>query len=149
MKVYIKNTQSDLPIQAKQVKLLVQSFLQNHKVFCSQITIHFVTDKKMCAIHGQFFNDPSSTDCMTFPLDHFSEENPNLGDIFVCPAVALDYSKQFNTDHYSEVSLYIVHGLLHILGYDDIEKEDRRIMRTMEKKELTRLSQLNLLLKPL
>lgn len=139
MKVYVKNSQKDLLIKTKQVKLLVHSFLVHHKIDYSEIAIHLVEDKKMRLIHQQFFNDPSPTDCMTFPVDPFDAEEAILGDIFVCPQVAVIYAKDKQIDPYKELSLYIVHGLLHLLGYDDIESKDRKVMRSLEKKELARL----------
>jgi probable rRNA maturation factor len=139
--VHVKNSQKDLKIKPQQIKRLVHSFLEFHQISYSEITIHLVTDKKMCRIHEDFFDDPSSTDCMTFPVDPIDTEDAVLGDIFVCPKVALEFDAP-----YKELSLYIIHGLLHILGYDDIDSEDRKRMRMAEKKEMTRLSKMKLLL---
>lgn len=128
---------------------MIRSLLQFHRIQEFEVTIHFVTDKKMRKIHEQFFDDPSPTDCMTFPIDPFDAEKPNLGDLFVCPFTALTYSKRHKKDPFIELSLYIVHCLLHILGYDDIESKNRKEMRMMEKKEMMRLSKADLLLKSL
>lgn len=141
MKVYVKNNQKDLPVSAKQVKLLVHAFLEYHKIDYSEVAIHLVSDKKMRLVHQQFFNDPSPTDCMTFPVDPVDAEDAVLGDILVCPNTAITYAEKNALDPYKELSLYIIHGLLHLLGYDDIEDKDRKVMKKMEKKELARFKE--------
>jgi len=141
VKIYIKNSQKDLRVQSSQIKRLVHSFLEFHQISYSEVTIHLVTDKKMRLVHEEFFDDPSPTDCMTFPVDPADSEDAVLGDIFVCPRVALAYPEP-----YKELSLYIIHGLLHILGYDDIDSKDRKRMRQAEKKEMARLFKMKLLL---
>jgi probable rRNA maturation factor len=57
-----------------------------------------------------------------------------LGDVFVCPKQALVYAEEHELDAYREVTLYTVHGLLHLLGYDDIDPKDRTVMRAKEQK---------------
>ena len=68
-----------------------------------------------------------------------------LGDIFVCPAAALRYDPK---DPYKETLLYLVHGVLHLLGYDDIEPAAKRKMRKMERKCMDHLKQLRLIITP-
>jgi probable rRNA maturation factor len=56
-----------------------------------------------------------------------------LGDIFVCPATAISYvSSHGSGEVYKETTLYVIHGLLHLLGYDDIEDKDIVEMREAE-----------------
>ncbi len=123
-KVTVFNRQKDLKISSAAVKKLVRALIEKMDVACEEIIVHFVSQKKICALHAQFFNDPSPTDCITFPMD-----KKLLGEIFVCPKAAIDYG----TEPYLETTLYIVHGLLHLLGYDDIDPKDRQKMRKKEK----------------
>ncbi len=95
-------------------------------ITCDELSIYFVTSPEISKLHKEFFNDPSPTDCISFPLD-----SSYLGDIFICPKAALDYDPK---NPYQEILLYLIHGLLHLLGYDDIEPLPRRKMRKMEKK---------------
>lgn len=76
--------------------------------------------RKISLLHKQFFNDPFVTDCITFPID-----SDYLGEIFICPQVAYDYNPK---KPYVETSLYIIHAILHLLGYDDLEESQRKIM---------------------
>lgn len=110
---------------------------------CSEVSIYFVTKEAIGQIHRQFFQDPSPTDCISFPLS-----GDHLGEILVCPAMAIQYAKKRKLDPYKEASLYIVHGLLHLLGYDDLEEKTRRTMRKKEKSCIRHLYEHRKLLSP-
>lgn len=143
MKVYTKNQQSDLPVSAKSIRLLVREVVAYEGRYYDEVTIHLVKTAKICALHNEFFNDPATTDCISFPMD-----DELMGDVFVCPETAIQYSRQNVKDVYEELSLYIVHGLLHLMGYDDLNPKDKRRMRTAEKRHLKHLMSLNLILSP-
>ncbi len=63
----------------------------------------------MARVHGDFLDDPTETDVITFPY----------GEILVCPAVAKARAAQLRLKLDDEVLLYALHGLLHLAGYDD------------------------------
>jgi probable rRNA maturation factor len=73
------------------------------------IEIILVERVVMARVHGDFLNDPTETDVITFPY----------GEILVCPAVAREQSPGHGLDVEQEVLLYALHGLLHLVGYDD------------------------------
>lgn len=104
------------------------------KVKSDEVIIHLVSKPQICKLHADFFNDPSPTDCISFPMDNElgKEGYRVLGEIFVCPAVALEYAEEHGKDPMDELKLYLVHGILHLLGYDDIKPKDRQKMRRME-----------------
>lgn len=140
MQISIINTQSDLKIPVRLIKRIVRSVISHEGRSCDEVAIHFITNEEMCALHAQFFDDPSPTDCISFPMD---SDNAHgycmLGEVFVCPAVAVSYAKKHNIVPFQELTLYIVHGLLHLMGYDDIEVGDRLAMRRAEKRHLKNL----------
>ena len=129
MIIKVFNRQKDLSIDKGSVKTLVDQVLTHLEIFSKEVAIYFVTPKKISELHGQFFQDPTPTDCISFPIDE-----THLGEVFVCPAVAIRYAAKNHLNPYEETSLYVIHGLLHLLGYDDLEPKARRIMRKMEKR---------------
>jgi probable rRNA maturation factor len=136
MNIHIFQNQS-IPIEAKSVEKLVADFTAFHGVRYDEASIHFVDTEAICALHAQFFNDPSTTDCISFPMDAADEPGFRvMGEVFVCPETARDYIKIHGGDIYREITLYVVHGLLHLIGYDDIEEQDRTSMRHEEAKYL-------------
>lgn len=128
MKVHIFNLQKDIPLKKRSIQRVIRSLLSFLKIECDEIAIYFVTAKKICQLHDEFFNDPSITDCISFPLD-----KSYLGEIFVCPKQALLYSEKRRIDPKEEVILYLIHGLLHLIGYDDLDPKSKKIMRRKEK----------------
>ena len=142
MKITVTNNQADLFLSPLKVRKIVRCILQDLlKIPCSEVAIHFVDKKEISKLHKKFFNDPTITDCITFPIDGPDEENGILGEVFVCPYVAIKYAKENNLDPYQETTLYIIHGLLHLLGFDDIKEKDRKVMRQQEKKLMDHLSE--------
>jgi probable rRNA maturation factor len=149
--IEIHNTQSLLDIDKNSLQNLVKTVLCEEKVRCDQISIHFVETKRISELHNEFFNDPSTTDCITFPIDDPSEVTDYLvlGEVFVCPETAINYCKDNSeTEPYEETSLYVVHGILHLLGYDDIDESDRVQMRAAETHHISILKEKDFLLKP-
>lgn len=150
MIINVIDEQSALAISIKQVKDLVQKVIESEEQTCDEVNIYFVDTPSICQLHEEFFSDPSPTDCISFPMDtHESEEEYCiLGEVFICPAIAIDYAAKNQGDAHKETSLYIVHGLLHLMGYDDIEEEDIAMMREAEERHMQNLQSLNLQLQP-
>lgn len=146
-KVTIYNSQKDLKITAASIKDVVRFVLDLYDVDCDEIAVHLVTEKKISDLHADFFNDPSATDCISFPYDQDSSSGYFfLGEVFVCPRTALNYVAKKKKEVYEEVTLYLVHGLLHLLGYDDINARERKIMKREEAQVMKKLQKKALLL---
>jgi len=134
--VNVHSRQSDLLIDHQSAIDLIESVLSFKGIQTDLVNLYFIDEKTTCEMHSEYFDDASITDCMTFPIDGLEPSETDthiLGDIFVCPKMALIYSKEHQSNPYDEVSLYIIHGLLHLLGFDDMTEEDSSIMRNQEK----------------
>lgn len=149
MIINVINEQNVVPVSTEAVQKIVYQVLKEENQSCDEASIFFVETNVICQLHDEFFDDPSPTDCISFPID--DEENFGyrlLGEIFVCPETALQYSKDNpGVDVGEETTLYIVHGLLHLLGYDDIEEEDIVSMRAAEARHMAKIKKLNVQLK--
>ena len=130
--VDIVNRQKEIDLDSffPLVPKLIAATLAVEKRQAEYIGVTFLSDRTMRRYHQKFFNDPSPTDCMSFPID---EGKDCLGDIFICPKVAQISAKKEKSSLEKELSLYIIHATLHLLGYDDIKKQDRQVMRRKEK----------------
>ena len=147
MDVNVFDVQSDLKIEEKSVKPVVESVLQIEIRTTDEVAVHFVSTEEICRLHEQFFGDPSPTDCISLPLDR-EEKTPyhTLGEIFICPNTALEYAKKHAIDRYEELTLYLVHGLLHLIGYDDVNDIDEVKMREAEARHMEVLGRQKLFL---
>lgn len=147
MKVSVFSSQKDLPINKVQVKKIAKEVVSFEGDPYDEVAIYFVDKPEICRLHDEYFNDPSPTDCISFPMNTDDKfEYRILGEVFVCPAVGLEYVDKQGGEYYDEVTLYIVHGLLHLLGYDDIERNDRIQMRLAEKRHIEHLQELGIML---
>jgi probable rRNA maturation factor len=148
--VNVLDQQTDLKISVDQVQRLVQQVIQTEGQTCDEVNIYFVDTATISQLHDQFFNDPSPTDCISFPIDEEQEEGQFrlLGEIFVCPATAIAYVAKYEGNVYEETSLYLVHGLLHLMGYDDLKEEDISLIRQAEERHMHNLQSLGLQLHP-
>jgi len=129
LKIHVSNSQKAIRLSSLSVRKAAEETLSFLGVDAKEVGLYFVTEKKICALHQEFFEDPTPTDCISFPLD-----DQHLGEIFVCPKVALTYACKTKGDPYEEILLYVVHGLLHLLGYDDQTVREKREMRKIEKR---------------
>lgn len=98
-----------------------------------ELSLAFLTDPALARIHADFLSDPSTTDVITF------EGNASLesaGEICVSVDTAATYATLHNRDFAEELTLYVVHGWLHLSGYDDLKPAKKRLMRGAEKRAM-------------
>lgn len=101
-----------------------------------EISLAFLTDATLAKLHGDFLGDPATTDVITF------EGNPALGlagEICVSADTAAAYAEKHRRDFSAELTLYVVHGWLHLAGYDDLVPARKRAMRRAEARALALL----------
>lgn len=94
-----------------------------------ELSIVFVTDDEIAQVHADFMNDPTPTDVITFPADEAME---SAGEIIVSVDHALSRSTELGIPFSRELSLYLIHGWLHLAGFDDRNDSDRQAMRQAE-----------------
>jgi probable rRNA maturation factor len=130
----------DLRIHAdvgkKHVNFLRGKILKAHRIVRSELahlSIALVDSAQMRTLHWQFFGDESVTDVMTFPIEK------GIGEIVICPAVAMRESKHRGTSVRNELLLYALHGMLHLCGFDDRTPAQHAKMHAKEDEILTRI----------
>jgi probable rRNA maturation factor len=101
-----------------------------------ELSIAFLTDPAIAKIHAAFMNDPAATDVITFEGDQAAGL---AGEICVSADTARAYAKKHQRDFPSELTLYVVHGWLHLAGYDDLQPAKKRRMRAAEKRAMALL----------
>jgi probable rRNA maturation factor len=105
----------------------------------AELGIVLVGAKEMASINEKFLGHEGPTDVITF--DYSEEQKSQLnGEVFVCVEVAEKQAKEFGTNPQSEIVRYIVHGILHLAGYDDLQPAARRKMKQHEGRLVRKLS---------
>jgi probable rRNA maturation factor len=84
----------------------------------------------------QFLGHDYPTDVLAFALEDDLENGLLEGNVLVCPDVAAERAPEFGWDAAEELLLYVIHGALHLVGYDDHSPEDAPTMRAKEREYL-------------
>ena len=99
------------------------------------LNVLLVDETEMTELHMKWMNEPGPTDVLSFPMDELkphSKEVGILGDIVLCPTIALVQAKEAGHDFDHELSILSIHGLLHIVGYDHATAEDEKAMFALQ-----------------
>lgn len=148
LSVSLFNRQDDMSIALNIIEEIANRIVEAEGQQADEAAVTFLSDKEMCDLHRIHFDDPSPTDCISFPMDDPDEEHYRvLGEVFICPQTALTYAQEHSVDPYRELTLYLVHGFLHLMGYDDIDEHDQLEMRTAEERHMKLLENAGLLLR--
>ena len=108
----------------------------------AELTLRFVNVEEITHLNTTYRKMNKATNVLAFPAtypDDVELEYPLLGDIIVCPAVLKQESLDLNKPLEAHWALIVMHGTLHLLGYDHIKDEDAEIMQSIETKLLTQL----------
>jgi len=100
------------------------------------LEINFISAKSILDINKTYLNHDYTTDIITFNYSEIVNELD--GEIFISIDDALSNSKKFNVSVSDELVRLVIHGILHLLGYDDIAHSDKKIMKRMENKLLSK-----------
>ena len=130
------NNESAIPVDESVIQRLVIFALdQMHVHPDADLAILFVDEAAMEQLHVQWMDEPGPTDVLSFPMDELrpgSDDNPTpaglLGDIVVCPQVAIAQAEAAGHSPLEEMLLLTTHGILHLLGFDHAEPEEEREM---------------------
>ena len=107
-----------------------------------ELSIAFMTDRALANLHDDFLQDPTTTDVITF---EGQVEWGVAGEICVSADTAAAYAKKHKRKFSEELTLYVVHGWLHLAGYDDLKPALKRVMRRAEARALKLLREEKLL----
>ena len=128
-----------LEFEGKRLKNFFEVIFSLHRHNSSGVlSVVFLEREHHSQIHGEFLNDFRPTDVITFPAD---ETNDMAGEICVSVDQAIEESNRLKVSLQEELSLYLIHGWLHLLGFDDIEDVDRKIMRREESRVMDLIRQ--------
>ena len=141
------NTKEDLDLEKisaraeKTIKevLRTEDFSEN-----VEVSLSIVDEDQIHKLNKEYRNVDRKTDVLSFPMDekaYDDEGNPIilLGDIVICLDVAKDQAIDFGHSFEREIMYLICHSTLHLLGYDHIEDEDKKVMRAKEKEIMKNL----------
>ena len=119
----------------------IKTSLNVDKIDCTniEVSVSFVTNDEIKFINSKFRNIDKETDVLSFPMEfEFKEEGmPNiLGDVIISTQQALEQAEEFGHSVNREILYLVCHSIFHLLGYDHIDENDKKIMRSKEKEAM-------------
>ncbi|MCD6050904.1 MAG: putative metal-dependent hydrolase [Verrucomicrobia bacterium] len=133
----LRNRQKTRAIDAKLLKTVTRALLADELALKAyQLGIHLVEPEEMAQVNWDYLQHEGSTDVITF--DYRSEVPPGegipelYGELYICVNDALKQAKEFKQHWTEELARYVVHGVLHLRGYDDLEPAKRKVMKKEE-----------------
>ena len=148
MRIEISNRQSLLEIDSSLISAAVTTVLNGESIDAAEIGIAIVGNAQIHETNRRFLNHDYATDVITFVMtdetDGFGfpdESSGNVlhGDIMVSAEYAIESAENYDWSPEDELLLYIVHGALHLSGYDDSTENERQEMREKESHYLSLL----------
>ena len=143
--IEIANNQECLTIDEDFVRAIVRQTLQTEQVSSATISVAIVDNAQIHELNRQYLNHDYETDVLSFLLEESSAETSNEktvtprgagktidGEVIVSSEMAIEMAADYSWDAIDELTLYIVHGVLHLCGYDDLTAEELPIMRARE-----------------
>lgn len=148
MKISVSNLQDAYPIKKNRVRDVVRDVMRREGAGIDvnvgvdvdvdvELSIAFVDKEEITRLNEKFLGHKGPTDVLSFPID--TNGGRLGGEVVVCPPVAVEFAAESKTDVEGEIMLYVVHGLLHLLGYTDSNGKSAKKMHRLEKEILTGL----------
>jgi len=141
-KITVRNLQRKVPMNVVDLEKFARKALElclrvprkkkTDLVQLPEISVLLVSDPQMASLHRQFMNESGPTDVITF----------QHGEIFISAETARRNARRFGNARARELRLYVVHGLLHLHGFDDRDEANARKMRIVQRKILAEVSRL-------
>ncbi len=146
MNIRLSKERGSYPLHCRERLVRVLSYAQGLAgLGACKGTLNVVVTSKatMQTMNWDFLRHEGATDVLTFDLREqgLQFEDEAAAEVYVCPEVAFEYSRKFGTTPSYELVLYMVHGMLHLAGEDDLDDEARKSMRAAEARVMAALAQ--------
>jgi probable rRNA maturation factor len=139
MAILIESRQKKIDIDIPRVRKAVNNILSYLHIEDSEISLLFVDDEGITDINYNYLNRNFATDVIAFPMreGEYGDINPHiLGDIVISVETTRRYGEQEGIPFNDELDYYIIHGLLHLLGYDHEGSETESERMKQKEKEI-------------
>ena len=137
LEISVANCQSETPIDESLLLQAVECVLQGEHVSRAEISLAVVDDERMQALNRQYLAHDYPTDVLSFSLG----DDPDFleGEIIASADTAVRMAHEYGWGVMDELCLYLIHGVLHLVGYHDATSEERSVMRSLENQYLAQL----------
>lgn len=133
--IEVSNEQSHLPLEDGRLRDAVQIVLERESVAHAEISLAVVDDPTIRQLHRKYLGEDEPTDVLSFVLERSGAGLE--GEVVVSAETANRAARRFGWPAEDELLLYVIHGALHLVGYDDATPEQQAEMRRRERAYLS------------
>ena len=131
MSVFVANEQEHSVDESRLAALAGHVLGSENIADAAELSVLLVTKEHMQRLNSRFANEDRATDVLAFPMMEDDDEDPTLlGDVVICPEVAQTNASSMNHSLAHEMDVLMIHGTLHLLGYDHQNPEEKKQMDT-------------------
>lgn len=155
--IEVSDEQDVVPVDHQRIVEITKKLLEVEQVAAAEISIALVDNPTIHELNARYLQHDFETDVISFLLDLEEPDEAETeavppgrgarakprgagkgltGEVILSTEMARDRAADFHWPAESEIALYLVHGLLHLCGYDDLTPREKRIMRAREKLHL-------------
>jgi len=127
---------TDHEIDFDEIHELVQDIWRNEQAGAAQVNLIFVNRDYILRLNRQYLNREYSTDVIAFPLSD-PEDDFFEGEVYICLDQVFENAVSYRVENKQELQRVVAHGVLHLLGYDDRNAQDKHDMTSRENYYLT------------
>jgi probable rRNA maturation factor len=137
-KIAIHSPQEIVPIDRGRLREIARAVLDGEAVKDYDISIALVDNPTIHQLNKRYLDHDEPTDVLSFPYSAASARKLE-GELVIGVEIALEQAKERGHDVQAELALYVIHGLLHLCGYDDKSADAEKAMRERERHYLRQL----------
>lgn len=122
-------------LSSSYIKKVVEITLKYLKKRNIEFSIHFIGDRRMRSINRDYRDIDSTTDVIAFAMQEGREfDKTDFGDIFISPEKVKRQAKQQSISYKEELTRVLIHGILHLNGYDHVTQKEEKVMFGIQEK---------------
>ncbi len=114
-----------IALSRERVGAIARTVLRAERVRDALLSITFVDERSIASLNWKHLRHRGPTDVISFGLTRDAAEAPVVGDIYIAPAVVREHARQNGVPGRAELTRVVVHGVLHVLGYEHPEEDER------------------------
>ena len=121
------------------VRNIAKHVIKSQKIKDADLTFIFTSDELLSELKMEFFHKDQLTDVIAFRLNDYKDKLVD-GEVYISLPRAKENSLEFDQPYEKELSRLIIHGCLHVLGYDDQTSNEKKLMTSLEDEYLNKIS---------
>jgi len=129
----ILNEQEEIPIEEERIRCVCEKILADARIMSGRLGVVIVDNETIHHLNKDFLQHDYPTDVISFQVESEPESGHLEGEVIASAEMAQNRAPEFGWSVKEELILYIIHGLLHLVGFDDRTAEDSKIIREKER----------------